>query len=36
MEEQGNFFTGLFWGIMFSIPLWMAIFGWVNIIKRLV
>lgn len=36
MEDQGNFFIGLFWGVLFSVPLWMAIFGWFIIIERII
>lgn len=31
-QEDGNIFVGLFWGSLFSIPLWMAIIGWYKII----
>lgn len=35
MEEEGNFFKGIFIAFLLSIPLWMAIFGWFNMITRL-
>lgn len=35
MEEELNLFKGLFWGTLFSIPLWIAFFGWADLFKRL-
>ena len=32
MEEQENFFEGFIWGTALSIPLWLALFGWIKII----
>lgn len=26
---EGNIASGLFWGILISIPLWISIFGWI-------
>jgi len=34
MEEEGNIFEGLFWGILFSIPLWMSLIGWYKILFK--
>ncbi len=34
MDEE-NFFKGIFWGVMFSVPLWLAIFGWINLVKQM-
>lgn len=31
MDEE-NFFEGLLWGTLFSLPLWMAIIGWLKLI----
>jgi hypothetical protein len=36
MKEEGNVIIGLFWGILFSIPLWISIFGWVKIIREFI
>jgi hypothetical protein len=36
MEEEGNIIIGLFWGTLFSIPLWMSIFGWFKIIREFI
>jgi hypothetical protein len=36
MEQEGNFGIGMVWGISLSIPLWIAFFGWVQLIKRAV
>jgi hypothetical protein len=33
-ETEGNFFLGLFWGGMISIPLWISFFGWVKLVIR--
>ncbi|MET3726838.1 hypothetical protein ABID52_000419 [Fictibacillus halophilus] len=33
--EESNFFKGLIWGVLFSIPLWMAFFGWIHLIQRM-
>ncbi|MBM7652506.1 hypothetical protein JOC76_001964 [Neobacillus cucumis] len=35
MEKQGNFLVGFMWGTSFSIPLWIAVLGWVKLILRL-
>ncbi|MEH7331227.1 hypothetical protein V7161_01065 [Neobacillus drentensis] len=35
MEERESFFTGLLWGTALSIPLWLALLGWVKIILHL-
>ncbi|MDA2519255.1 hypothetical protein PDN73_26195 [Bacillus cereus] len=32
MEEEKNAFTGLLWGGLFSIILWISIFGWMKIL----
>jgi len=31
---EGNIATGLIWGILISIPLWISVFGWVMGIFR--
>jgi len=31
-ENDGNFFVGLFWGVLFSIILWISLIGWWKII----
>lgn len=31
--EDGNFFKGLMWAVLLSIPLWVSIFGWIKIIS---
>jgi hypothetical protein len=33
MKEEGNIIVGLFWGTLFSIPLWISIVGWVKLLK---
>jgi hypothetical protein len=33
MKEDGNFVAGVYWGTLLSVPLWLAFFGWVKIIK---
>ncbi|MGM0841785.1 MAG: hypothetical protein ACQEWE_13700 [Bacillota bacterium] len=33
MKEEGNLFVGVFWGMLFSIPLWISLFGWVKHVK---
>jgi hypothetical protein len=35
MEEQENFFKGLIWGTSLSIPLWLALIGWIKLINKL-
>lgn len=30
--EGGSLFTGLFWGILLSIPLWISIVGWAKLV----
>jgi hypothetical protein len=30
-ETETNFFKGLFWGSILSIPLWLSFFGWVKL-----
>ncbi len=32
-DEEGNLFIGLFWGMIFSIPLWISFFGWVKLVN---
>jgi hypothetical protein len=32
-QHKESFFKGLFWAILFSIPLWLSIFGWLKILK---
>ena len=34
-ENEGNLFAGLFWGALFSIPLWISIIGWVRLLSGL-
>ncbi|QSF46128.1 hypothetical protein [Paenibacillus tianjinensis] len=31
---EGNIATGLVWGILISIPLWISVFGWIMGIWR--
>ncbi|MNY44913.1 hypothetical protein D3C86_1799820 [compost metagenome] len=31
---EGNIATGLVWGILISIPLWISVFGWITGIWR--
>ncbi|WP_410513982.1 hypothetical protein PaeBR_06065 [Paenibacillus sp. BR2-3] len=31
---EGNIATGLLWGILISIPLWISVFGWIMGIWR--
>lgn len=33
--DEGNFFKGILWGVMFSVPLWLSIFGWINLVKQM-
>lgn len=33
-EKEGNFFVGLFWGTIISVPLWIAIIGWYKLLFR--
>ncbi len=35
MEEQANFFNGLKWGVIISIPLWISFFGWIKLFINL-
>ncbi|TCN24172.1 hypothetical protein EV146_108287 [Mesobacillus foraminis] len=35
MEEQGNFLVGFLWGTSLSVPLWIALLGWLKIIINL-
>ncbi|MBA9037659.1 hypothetical protein HNP21_000748 [Bacillus aryabhattai] len=35
MIERGNFLIGLAWGTSLSIPLWIAFFGWIKLVWRL-
>jgi hypothetical protein len=35
-ETEGNFFKGLFWGSVLSIPLWLSFFGWIKIIANVI
>lgn len=30
--REGNFFKGIIWAAVLSIPLWIAFFGWVKLI----
>jgi hypothetical protein len=32
MHDEGNFSKALSWGIGLSIPLWIAIIGWVKVL----
>lgn len=34
--REHDFVVGLAWGILFSIPLWVSIFGWVKLVSRLI
>ncbi|MBM7690835.1 hypothetical protein JOC77_000238 [Peribacillus deserti] len=31
-SESENFAKGLLWGTALSIPLWLAIFGWIKLL----
>ena len=31
-EDEGNLAKGLLWGLLFSIPLWLSILGWIRLI----
>ncbi len=35
MERDGNFIQGFFFGGLLSILLWIAVFGWINIMTSL-
>ena len=35
MEKESNFLIGLMWGTSLSVPLWLALFGWVKLILRI-
>lgn len=35
MQETGNIGAGVLWGILLSIPLWMAMIGWLQILSSL-
>ncbi|WP_226793669.1 hypothetical protein [Bacillus sp. B1-b2] len=35
MEEQTNFFNGLKWGIVLSVPLWISLLGWIKILVHI-
>lgn len=35
-HEEGDFFVGCFNGILLSIPLWLAMFGWVKILLEVI
>lgn len=32
MRMEGSFLRGLAFGVMFSIPLWMSLIGWLRIL----
>ena len=34
-KQSGRLATGLFWGIVFSVPLWMSVIGWVRLVRSL-
>jgi hypothetical protein len=34
-NEEGSFVTGLYWGILLSVPLWISLVGWVKLILRI-
>ncbi|MDX8343100.1 hypothetical protein [Rossellomorea sp. YZS02] len=34
VKEEGSLFVGLYWGVVFSIPLWISIFGWIKMWQR--
>lgn len=34
LPAEGNIATGLVWGILISIPLWISVFGWIMGISR--
>ncbi|WP_255438478.1 hypothetical protein [Ammoniphilus sp. YIM 78166] len=36
MRSNADLPTGLFWGISLSIPLWISIIGWFQLISRLI
>ncbi len=36
MNIDGDFFIGLFWGMLLAVPLWMSVFGWIKIIIWLI
>lgn len=35
MEETRNLSAGMLWGALLSIPLWMALIGWIQILADL-
>lgn len=35
MEETPNLTAGMLWGTLLSIPLWMALVGWIQIMADL-
>ncbi|WP_262362379.1 hypothetical protein [Paenibacillus senegalensis] len=35
MQKESSGLTGLFWGVLISIPLWMSIIGWMQILHDL-
>lgn len=34
--NDGNFFIGLSYGVLLSIPLWLSVFGWVKLMRSLI
>lgn len=32
MRTEGNFRRGLAYGVMFSVPLWMSLIGWLHVL----
>lgn len=36
MDEQGNLLVGLLWGTSLSVPLWIALFGWIKLVTHFI
>ncbi|MDF2557921.1 MAG: hypothetical protein K0R71_1749 [Bacillales bacterium] len=36
MVEEGSLFTGLLWGTLLSIPLWISIIGWGKLVMNFI
>jgi cytoskeletal protein RodZ len=35
-EREGRLFVGLFWGVLFCIPLWISLWGWIRLVAGLI
>lgn len=33
-QEESQFFVGLTWAAVFSVPLWISFFGWIKLMRH--